>query len=83
MLKGYIAEMGLDHIVKNVILSERDKKILQERMEDFLERQGTINEFSLRDEEIDFGALAEYLRVDLFDDIHAYFEANWRNRGTV
>lgn len=83
MIKEYFVELGMDHIVKDKILPAREEKILRERFEVFVEEQRKINERSLRDEEIDFEGLANYLRRDLFDEVDKYLTANWRTREPI
>ena len=83
MIKEYFVELGMDHIIKDKILPAREEKILRERFEVFVEEQRKINERSLRDEEIDFEGLANYLRRDLFDEVDKYLTANWRTREPI
>lgn len=83
MIKEYFVELGMDHIVKDKILPAREEKILRDRFEVFIEEQRKINERSLRDEEIDFEGLANYLRRDLFDEVDKYLTANWRTRESI
>lgn len=75
--------MVMDHIVKDKILPAREEKLLRDKLEVYLEEQRKINELCLRNEEIDFDGLANYIRKDLFDDIDKYLAANWRKRDSI
>ena len=83
MIKEYIIQMVMDHIVKDKILPAREEKLLRDKLEVYLEEQIKINELCLRNEEIDFDGLANYIRKDLFDDIDKYLVANWRKRDSI
>lgn len=71
MLKEYFATLGLDTLKDSLInrLSERFSQTkLRNCLEDFFERQGTINLSVLPEEELDFEGLIDYLRTALLSE---------------
>lgn len=68
MIIDYIVEIGLD-AVKDKHLNATDRKSLQDRLKNFIERQRKINFECALEEEIDFGGLAGYIQNDLMEDV--------------
>lgn len=68
MIKEYVVELGLD-VAKDKILEEKNNYVLRTRLEKYIEQQLKINDYSGREEELDFEGLVNYIREDLIEDV--------------
>lgn len=82
MIKNYIVEIGLD-AVKDKLLSTTERKILQNKLNDFMERQREINFHCTLEEEIDFGGLSDYIQKNLMEDVQLRLFGNKKERGAA
>ena len=64
----FITDLGLE-IVKERISDIVTLNIVKGRIEEFLKQQLSLNYNITREEEVDFGGLAEYIRCNLLDDV--------------
>ena len=72
---SYLLELGMD-VSRDKIKDSIQEKQVRERLDDFIQRQSKYNFSCSVEEEIDFGALTDYLRTDLIEDVRV------RLRGT-
>lgn len=72
MIKDYVVGIGLD-AVKERLKNEYEVRQLKDRLCEFAERQRKINFNCTREEELDFGGLADYIRSGLIEDVQARF----------
>lgn len=75
-LKTYLIELGFAVSIDR-IKEEVHEAIVRERIETYINHQAKYNFTCTREEEIDFGAICDYLRIDLLDDVRL------RLRGTL
>ena len=75
-LSGHLIDIGLE-VSRDKIKDVIQEKQARERITNFIERQTKYNFSCSVEEEIDFGALAEYMQGDLIDDLRL------RLRGTA
>ena len=78
----FVTNIGLD-IIKNQINDSIEKKQAENRLTDYLSRQRKLNYDITKDEEIDFEALANYIKTKLIDDITDLFIAKGSERGDI
>lgn len=67
-LSGHLIDIGLE-VSRDKIKDAIQEKQARERITNFIERQAKYNFSCSVEEEIDFGALAEYMQGDLIDDL--------------
>lgn len=75
-LASHLIDIGLE-VSRDKIKDAIQEKQARERITDFIERKAKDNFSCSVKEEIDFGALAEYMQGDLIDDLRL------RLRGTT
>uniref|UniRef100_UPI004056272F hypothetical protein n=1 Tax=Acetatifactor sp. TaxID=1872090 RepID=UPI004056272F len=75
-LKTYLIELGFA-VSLDRIKEKCHEAIVRERIEIYINQQTKYNFTCTKEEEIDFGALCDYLRTDLLDDVRL------RLRGTL
>ena len=75
VLGDYIVNIGLD-VSKDKIKNSIQEKQVKARLEEFVRRQANYNFTCSKSEEIDFGAVADYICKDLIADMRT------RLRGT-
>ena len=78
----FVINIGFE-IIKNRINDSIEKKQAENRLTDYLSRQRKLNYDITKDEEIDFEALANYIKTELIDDITDLFIAKGSERGDI
>lgn len=78
----YVVSLGLE-AVKDKIKTECEAKQVRGRIKEFILRQQKINWSCTRDEEIDFGGLAEYIQTNLLEDVQARLFGSRAERGAA
>ena len=78
----FVTNIGFE-IIKNRINDSIEKKQAENRLTDYLSRQRKLNYDITKDEEIDFEALANYIKTELIDDITDLFIAKGSERGDI
>ena len=73
---GYLVDIGLE-VSRDKIKDALEEKQARERIKSFIDRQAKYNFSCSLEEEIDFGALSEYMKGDLISDLRL------RLRGTT
>ena len=82
MIKDYVVGIGLD-AVKERLKNEHEVRQLKDRLGKFVERQQKLNFNCTREEELDFGGLADYIRSDLIEDVKARFFGSKEERAAA
>ena len=67
--------MGVE-VMQDKLKSRNMDAGAKKRLEEYLSRQGKINELCTRDEEIDFQKLSDYICKDLISDMRLRFYGN-------
>jgi len=75
----YVVGLGFE-AVKDKVKTEWEAKQVRDRLKDYIIRQQKINWSCTREEEIDFGGLAEYIQTNLLDDVHTRMFGNRKER---
>ena len=76
----YVVSLGLE-AVKDKVKTEWEAKQVGDRLKNFISRQQMINWNCTREEELDFGGLAQYIQTDLLDDVQVRLFGNRKERG--
>lgn len=79
IIKEYLVNIGLD-VVKDKISNKISEHQVKTRLEDFIEHQCHDNFNCTFDEEIDFGAIADYLCSQFIEDMRARLFGTKRER---
>lgn len=74
--------MGVE-VMQDKLKSRNMDAGAKKRLEEYLSRQGKINELCTRDEEIDFQKLSDYICKDLISDMRLRFYGNAGERGSA
>ncbi len=72
VLFDFSVQLGLEAI-KDRLSDDAEKAIAKDRLETYLEHQAKLNFECTREEEIDFQALADYIRINLITDVKKHF----------
>lgn len=67
-VKDYLIDLGLA-VSHDKIKNSIQEKQIRERLEEFIQQEGKYNYLCTIEEEVDFEALTDYLRVDLIADV--------------
>lgn len=68
MLKDYIVGLGFDAIKAKLTDAGMHHEV-KEALESYIQTQLALNETCSPEEEVDFGALAEYIGTNFFEDV--------------
>lgn len=77
-----IANIGFDAI-KDKISDAVEEAQVKQRIINYLNQQQKLNFQVSREEEIDFGGIADYIRTNLMDDVKQRFYGNAKERGAA
>ena len=78
----YIVSLGCEAI-KDRVKSELEAKQIRDRLINYVERRQKENWSCTREEELDFGGLAEYIQTNLLEDVQARLFGNREERGAA
>lgn len=81
-IKDELFDTGVE-IIKNRYKDYKLCRSMEERLEQYLDRQQKLNQVCTVDEEIDFQRLAEYIRSELIEDAKQRFFGNTEERRTA
>lgn len=82
VVKDALLDIGVE-IIKNRYKGFKLRKAMESRLEQYLDRQQKLNRVCTFDEEIDFQALAEYIRSELIEDAELRFFGSTDERRTA
>lgn len=82
VIKDALLDIGVE-IIKNRYKDFKLRKAMEDRLEQYLDRQQKLNRVCTFDEEIDFQALAEYIRSELIEDAELRFFGSTDERRTA
>lgn len=82
VFKDALLDIGVE-IIKNRYKDFKLRKAMEDRLEQYLDRQQKLNRVCTVDEEIDFQALAEYIRSELIEDAELRFFGSTDERRTA
>ena len=82
VIKDALFDTGVE-IIKSRYKDFKLRRAMEERLEQYLERQQKLNLVCTVDEEVDFQALAEYIRSELIEDAELRFFGSTDERRTA